>query len=119
MRLLQHSLNSGLEAAKPSLLLLRILAPSGFSGFSSAVSVFGLLIISASFLDQHAPRPLISPGVKASSAMGWCSDENLLQAKKLCSFACGGVLITVGVLSILGCFVTLLWLTPIGMCPMR
>ena len=46
--------------------------------------------------------------------MGCLSDENLLAAKRFCSFACGGVLITVGVLAVLGCFVSMLWITPIG-----
>ena len=44
----------------------------------------------------------------------YCSEEFLLWAKKLCAFASGAVLIALALLSILGCFVTLLWVTPIG-----
>jgi len=40
--------------------------------------------------------------------------ELLLKGKRLCALASGGVLITFAVLSLVGCFISFLWVTPIG-----
>eukprot|EP00310_Coccolithus_braarudii_P012558 CAMPEP_0183331482 /NCGR_PEP_ID=MMETSP0164_2-20130417/854_1 /TAXON_ID=221442 /ORGANISM="Coccolithus pelagicus ssp braarudi, Strain PLY182g" /LENGTH=206 /DNA_ID=CAMNT_0025499973 /DNA_START=28 /DNA_END=648 /DNA_ORIENTATION=- len=46
--------------------------------------------------------------------MAACSSKFLLRMKRVAAFIAGGVLITLAVLSIVGCFLSLLFLTPVG-----